>query len=320
MTTIILNDKLETIKRTYADWYDPKSQILDRCHDKSKGETIHTHTIPANAAIHHYNYLGYLKHTYANHNHIVLSPDHFWYTILAEIAQHITSKSEQHRELFTRDPKGKIDIIVPCNDPEEPLRMNDIYNEIIGLIPVDTTLFLPHFSTTTEMAHLARLASFLETCSPYYNYMMLLCGHPSIELLGTKDDWALVVNSLTKLEHEFGRVGSKINEWINETVGPIAVGLHKADDPDWFKQMFTARRCGSGGQIEIDGWFSKLFMKQPKGLRELTNFSTHISQVPYKIMGHGEWKLCFALTHSNLNDKGQMIPEYSMIQVKKPNG
>jgi hypothetical protein len=36
--------------------------------------------------------------------------------------------------------------------------MDAIYQEMIGLAPIDTTLFLPTFSTETEMSRMASLA------------------------------------------------------------------------------------------------------------------------------------------------------------------
>jgi len=39
-------------------------------------------------------------------------------------------------------------------------------------------------------------------------------------------------------------------------------------------QFLSGVDSGSGGQKNVDGWFSRLFIKQPKGMREVTNFPT----------------------------------------------
>jgi hypothetical protein len=49
---------------------------------------------------------------------------------LCEIAQTVVKNPEDHRKLFTRDPEGKIDIIVWCDHETEPLRMDAIYQEM----------------------------------------------------------------------------------------------------------------------------------------------------------------------------------------------
>ncbi len=331
MTVIELDRDLVPVK-PHQD-KGARQYILNRCltpearqynyRDKTTTitEEVFATSLPEAAPLFHTNYLEYLQGNYGQHNKIVLAPHHFWYSILAEIAQAVVSAPDIHRPLFTRDPKGKIDIIVPCASETEPLRMDALYNEMIGYIPVDTDLFLPSFTTSTEMSRLASLAAFLETCSPYYNYMMLACGYPAIRLDGTRYDWDKVVAKLTSLGDEFLRVKSPAGPWIIENVVPIALKILGALDGknvEWLKQIFTQERCGSGSQYEVDGWFSRIFMNQPKRLREVMNFPSHISKVPYKTLPSGtEWNMCFALTHSNLDNDGFMSPDYSWVQVRK---
>lgn len=286
-------------------------------------EKLYATNLPEDAPLYHQNYLGYLEKTYAAHCKIVLSPQVFWYTILCEIAQHVIANAEQHRPLFTRDPEGKIDIIVPCSSLDEPLRMDAIHDEMIGHVPLDTALFLPEFTTSTEMSRLASLAAFLETCSPYYNYMMMLCGHAEVKLLGTAGDWDAILDRLEVLTVEFGRVRSDLKRWISKTVLPVAEKIRHAFDgqnADWFQRIYTEKRCGSGGQIDIDGWFCRMFMVQPKySPRSTCNFAPHVTRVPYKTQGAitQEWNLCFGLFHSERDADGFMVPEFSWAQNMK---
>ena len=342
MTTLVLDRTLEEVEWNDTRYPRPqvKQQVERGCldenavrHDwqaktKTETEIVFASTVPDGADLYHKNYLDYLSRTFGHHNSIVLAPQHFWYTGLCEIAQTVVKDPETHRKLFTRDPEGKIDIIVPCASETEPLRMDDIYDEMIGLVPIDTTLFLPTFSTETEMSRMASLAAFLETCSPYYNYMMILCGHSRVKLMGTPEDWEAIVSRLDRLELEFaGCPNSPLPKWISTTMLPTATKLREALDgknEDWFREIFSEQRCGSGGQTVVDGWFSRLFMHQPKGMREVTNFPTHITKVPYSIRcPHSiqpsgvEWNLCFGLFHSNRDDEGFMVPDFSWVQVQK---
>ena len=158
MTTLVLD---RTLKE--AEWNDThyprpevKEEIEAGCLAKNaverdwntkttENEIVFASTVPDGADLYHKNYLDYLSRTFGHHNSIVLAPQHFWYTGLCEIAQTVIKHPETHRKLFTRDPEGKIDIIVRCDDESEPLRMDAIYQEMIGLVPIDTTLFLPTF-------------------------------------------------------------------------------------------------------------------------------------------------------------------------------
>ena len=336
MTTLVLDRTLKEVEWNDTHYPRPnvKKNIEAGClaedaverdwntKTTTEKEIVFASTVPDGADLYHKNYLDYLSRTFGHHNSIVLAPQHFWYTGLCEIAQTVVKDPETHRKLFTRDPEGKIDIIVLCANESEPIRMDAIYQEMIGLVPIDPTLFLPTFSTETEMSRMASLAAFLETCSPYYNYMMILCGHPRVRLLGTTEDWEAIVSRLDQLEREFADCpNSPIPKWISGSILPAATKLREALDgknEDWFREIFTEQRCGSGGQKTVDGWFSRLFMKQPKGMRKVTNFPTHVTKVPYSIQPGGtEWNLCFGLFHSNRDDEGFMVPDFSRVQVKK---
>jgi len=281
-------------------------------------EKLFMSNLPDEAAMFHTNYLTYLARTYSTHHKIVLSPDIIWYTIMCDVAQHVVKNSEQHRSLFTKAPEGKIDLIVPCVSETEPLRMDSIYGLLLKTVPIECETFLPRFTTTTESSRLAVLAAFLETCSPYYDYMMMLCGHPAVKVLGTKEDWDLLIDRLGKFVELFAKVGSELQTHIANTALPTAWKIRQAldsDESDWFKQIFTETRCGSGGETNVDGWFSRLMMVQPKGIRKTCNFPTHITCVPYKTLpSNTEWRLCFGLFSSDLDEDGFMIPEFSWVQ------
>jgi len=115
-------------------------------------------TIPENAAMYHTSYLSYLSRTYATHSSIVFKPDIFWYTVLCEIATVVKADPEAYRSVFTSSP-DKINIEVEGVHPFH-LPIDLIKDRLYELVPVDVDIFLPTFSTTTEMSRVAMLASF----------------------------------------------------------------------------------------------------------------------------------------------------------------
>src|SRR6516165_10627372 len=159
MTTLVLDRTLKEVE--WNDIHYPRPDVKEKIEAgclaegavKRDGKTktttekeiVFASTVPDGADLYHKNYLDYLSRTFGHHNSIVLAPQHFWYTGLCEIAQTVVKDTETHWKLFTRDSEGKIDIIVPCEDESEPLRIDAIYQEMIGLVPIDTTLFLPTF-------------------------------------------------------------------------------------------------------------------------------------------------------------------------------
>ncbi|MBI5174563.1 MAG: DUF4419 domain-containing protein [Candidatus Melainabacteria bacterium] len=141
--------------------FSPGANSYDwRRRQRTVGEQHFAMGLPEAALMFHQNYLGYLSQAYASHSKIVLSPEIFWYTVLCEIAQHIATNPEAHRAIFTREAKQKIEISVFCNSEFEPLKLDSIYAGLVNNCPVDTEMFLPEFSTTSEVASLAMLAEF----------------------------------------------------------------------------------------------------------------------------------------------------------------
>lgn len=285
-------------------------------------EDIYTNTIPEKADLYHYNYLSYLQECYGTHRKIVLAPHTMWHTIMCEIANFVTANPKQHQSIFTRAiGDEKINIIVECASEYEPLRMDEIYVKMLELVPVNTELFLPNFSTLTERSRLAILGAFLETCSPYYNYMMLACGFPQIRIDGTKEDWVLISYNLMELIKEFKKVDSKIADYLTKNVSPIIAKIIEAmttPDKDWFKQIFTQKRCGSGSQYFVNGWYTDLFMDGRPGQPKVSNFPVHITKVPYiTLPSSTKWNLFFSLSHSFRDDDGFMVPDFGQVQVQK---
>lgn len=322
-------DKLCDVEEIPFDNYDTRrSDILRKAHSDGaiswsfrNQETTYKekcvfHNIPDNAECYHHNYLAYLQNAYAKHRKIVIAPHTFWYTVVAEIAQHVVANAEKHRKLFTKDPSEKIKIIVECHSENQPLRMDAIFTELKKLVPIDSDLFVPEFSTTTEMARLATLGAFLETCSPYYSYGMLACGIPEIKVEGTLNDWTNIINNLHELLTIFESVNSDLFPHISNNILPILEKLIVGGDRSWFSKIFNQKRCGSGSQHFVNGWFTKMFMEIPEQ-PEVANFSSHVTKVPYfTLPSNTDWHLTLMLSHSTKSEDGFLVPDFSMIQVK----
>jgi len=331
MTVFELDTTLEEMKlyptnrdtilnRFYSDGaYSSKYDYVTREVTKVFKEEIIFTDLPETADMYHSNYLEYLSDTHRSHRKIVLTPDIVWYTILCEIAKYVKAFPEEHRSLFTKHP-GKTEIIVPCSDEYEPLRMDDIYHAMKDFIPSSTHAFFPKFTTTTENSRMACMGAFLETLSPYYSYGMLLCGHISIRVEGTIEDWDKLFDSLNELIVIFNEVESELASFMTFTVTPIILSIKNAlkkKDSSYFKEMFTQKKCGSGHEVLVDGWFANLFKDQPS-MKKPENYSSHITVVPYfTLPSNSQWNMVFALTHSNRDKDGFMVPQFSRAQVLK---
>ena len=274
-------------------------------------------SLPDDASEYHANYMTYLISGWSQHFPIVLNPDIVWFAVLNEIAKGVIAMPDEHRSLFTRSP-DKIKLKFMVGSVDEPLPIEAVVRDLKALVPVDVNLFIPRFSTTTDIAHLSHLASFAETCTPYYSYGTFLCGYPSIRIDGTPDDYDLAVGRAVALYNEFARVGSPMAPWMAETMLPwlsnVADAVHKGD-ADYFKEILSTKRCGSGGEIEVNGWWSRLFRVQPNGLRKPDNFPTQIARVPWEnIETNRKFTLNFGVFYSTKDVDGFVNPQFGWVQ------
>lgn len=247
-------------------------------------ERLVRHSLPdGNGCQYHSNYMTYLISNWSKHRSIVLNPDVVWFAVLHEIAQGIVQNPEPHRSLFTRQP-DKITLMMKVDRADAVLPIDAVINELRALVPVDIDLFLPKFTTTTYMARMSHLANFAEACTPYYRYMTFMCGFPRIRIDGTIDDYDLTVGRAVAIYNELDRIDSPLAPWIAQIALPwlsnIADGVHRRD-ASFFSRMIATERCGSGGEIHVNGWWTRLFRDQPDDPKP-ENFPTQIARVPWE--------------------------------------
>lgn len=274
--------------------------------------------------IFHSNYLAYLEFCWAYHYVPVLTPDTLWFTLLNEIASVIRENPEVVRELFS-ESKEKRTIVVPSMDPEV-IPLDLIIDQLKRLVPSGADNYLPTFSTTTPASRFAHHAAFCDAVSPYYSYSMYLCGLPAIRIEGSVDDYIKVVESWRKLPKLLSSQFPTFFAHVQATLENVVIALEgaRSDRPlaqenarNWFKGMFEAKNCGSGHQIELDGWIVRLHRKQPKGPRYASNFESQVAKVDYKAIDTGrEFSMLYGLFSSHLVD-GIAQPLFSPIVFER---
>ena len=263
--------------------------------------------------IKHNNYLEYLETCYAKHLGIVLKPQYVWQTILCEIADSIKDNPEFYRKFFT-DSNDKKDISIPGEG--DVINVDLLFSEIEKILP-EKIIPLPEFTTETSQSVFAHKIAFLDAVSPYYNYSMYCCGFPKIRLDGTLEDWGWIINSILEMKGKFTIIDNYLS-----TVFHIILDICKCIEDneyaiDFFKDIFYAKKCGSGSQTEVYGWFTKLFIKEPT-VRFTENFSSHTAVIEYtNLSTNRKYKMACGLVDSDLlvcsDGFNYFIPEFSYI-------
>jgi len=251
----------------------------------------------------HLNYMQYLYKCWSDHLGIVVTPDIIWYTLLCEVASLVKQQPEEYRHLFSTYSEKK-EIVIPNSDPVV-MSLETLIVALKDVVPIETSAFFPEFSTRTLKSFHAFQAAFCDMCSPYYNYSMYLCNIPKVDVKGTLEDWKYLLDKWKKLPICQSNWTQTVADVLNQLV-------ENFNSENFWKTIFSVKHCGSGGQIEVIGWFSKLFREIPR-VKYVENFSNHVSIVKYKQINFNKnYKMSVGLFTSKLEDDF-MIPDFSLV-------
>ena len=228
--------------------------------------------------IFHRNYLDYLTLCWKKHYGVIISPTILWNMVLNNLAYKVNKTPNVFRKYFTEsDEKQEIVVQQGGNKIDTEL----LIENVAWKIPTDIIMHcFPDYTTDTEKAKIANYTAFLDMVSPYYNYGMYLCGIPKIKVLGTLDDWNLFIAKCMKI----AEIIPEFNTYL-EVVRKRIVNIY--EDSCDYSEMFRLDECGSGSQVEVEGWIKELFIEQPP-VNYPENFISCISKIDYHNYNDGK--------------------------------
>jgi len=250
-----------------------------------KGKIVHESNQGSIPVLGH---MQYFEMAYNAHKGIYLTHENVWLTVLGEIATIVSENPEDYRKFFT-DSDDKEEILVESGG-SIVLAIDRITNKLKNKINVDHSLFFPEMNTFDTLYDFAAMSSFGDIVSPYYTYSMYMCGFPKIRVVGTSSDWKNIHDTIIKLSSNEVFGGTEVGQYLNKarsTVLQIIRGLESSsltpvERTDLWNNIFAVERCGSGGQVEVTGWFKDIYHKSPSP-RYTHNYPTSISKVDYTI-------------------------------------
>lgn len=269
--------------------------------------------MPKDAEVYHQNYLEYLAICWYSHYGVIVAPHLIWHTILTEIAAHIKRNPEHYRSIFTTSDEKQEITAQTANAVELPLKK--IMEELKRLVPTDIGAFFPSLSTATDGYNLASMAAFADAVSPYYEYSMFLCEISKIRVMGTQEDWNRMGDSLRELDHTINPLG-ELNEYINKVQGMLEKIFRSYDtkDSEFWKDLFWFKRCGSGSQVEVYGWYRDFFMRKVKGPGYVCNYPSQIAMVEYKNLStKKDYRMAQGLFRSVVDQDNFLRPDFGFL-------
>lgn len=230
-------------------------------------------------------FINYVALAYQKHFGVIINPTDIWYMVICEIAAAVKITPEAYETLFTTTPGQKQDVIVLTGSPED-INPYAVVSELKKKVPTDVDTFIPNFSTDSIVSNMSMHIAFCDMVSPFYNYMTLMCGIPSVTIGGTDDDWATLLQNLSKIRSLFGM---KLNNYLNNVTKTVTdmILAAKSDNGDHFQRMIRMEICGSGSDQEINGWILN-FINHPDRTRRpgssimQKNVHMHSSKMEYK--------------------------------------
>jgi len=317
MTTIVLDDGLKIEKPRHSLTHDrliagmAGDEADWRAGTVTKKNKPMYDNIPQDQ-VYHNGYMEYLETCWNSHYGVVLSPDIVWQGLLCELAAIVAKNPQKYRSLFTTTNEGKQELSV-YSDSFVVMPIEALTDLLKQYVPSNSDVFLPRFSTTTERSFHAFSAAFCDICSPYYEYSMYMCGIPFIRLDGTEEDWTTLLKSWSII----GDMFQSESKFFVGVIGIISkiINQFSTPDVDFWHKMFSLKHCGSGSNVEVEGWIRDLYLVKPSP-RYPENYATHISSVKYKQLNTGKkYDMRVGLFSSEL--QGQLlVPDFSFAVME----
>jgi hypothetical protein len=259
------------------------------------------------AEIIHQNYLNYLCLCWKRHYGVIISPTILWNMVLNNLAFKVNKTPDVFRKYFSEsDEKQEIVVMQGGNLIDVKLLIDGLQGRIPSKMLEDS---FPELSTDTEMSKIANYCAFLDMVSPYYNYGMYMCGIPKVRVMGTQEDWLKIMFNL-------GAITSAIpefTEYLLKVANRIAEISEETID---YSKMFRLDRCGSGSQVEVEGWIRDFFIEQPR-VTYPENFISCVSKIDYHNYNDDlDYRMYAGLFTSTIAD-GYLIPEFGNMYFRK---
>lgn len=206
---------------------------------------------------------------WGEHLHLVIRPDEVWFTILVQLNFYMLSHAEEVRPLFVNHTGQQEIYLKDFNLYDLLLRFQ---TEIQARVNTPWLLdwLTPSFSTTTESDRMTANILMMGLTQAYFKYVgKLVCGLPSVTLLGTQADWQMLLSKLDRLP-DFGAEPAAYRKRLLPILSRIVESFSSPDSPEtrkFWNQIVSAQAthiCGLP-PVWISGWITGFYYWSDRG-------------------------------------------------------
>ncbi len=238
--------------------------------------------------------------SYCLHLPLVLKPDHLLITILSSLALMVRNDPQKFANAVTRlEDVKKMDVKVYSGLDEGIFRNFEIaIGKNFGKHIANEAKC--NFTTSCSVTQNVARIALMDIYKPFAEYTALyLCGIPVVHLLGTREDWALLVQKVDHLSKIFQGAG-----WWFEKLLPVVKEIdslwEKSSNITWWKSFYNYENHSGSNRASghINAFFPIImhedyFAGWPKYVNNpwfkdtskkiyLSQFLTMTSEVPFK--------------------------------------
>jgi hypothetical protein len=199
---------------------------------------------------------------YNQHHHLTIRPDDIWFTILSQLNFYINKHAEELRDKFVAH-EGRKALIIQDVGSIETVDFGVFARRMTGLIqenvkdPNLRDWIMPTFSTTTVDDRTTAAVLMMGSLQEYFSYTCdVMCGIPSVTLLGERADYEDIYGRLDKLEE----LGQQTADWA-KLLRPVLRRFVSSFDEEMtaeVKDFWTkiAHWEGGSGISRLSGWLT----------------------------------------------------------------
>jgi hypothetical protein len=208
---------------------------------------------------------------WGEHLHLEIRPEEVWFTILTQMNFYMEANAEAVRHLFVKHEGQEVIYVEDTTWTKVLFRFKDEIQAKV-MTPWLKDWIVPGFSTSTEDDVMTANILMMGLMKAYFSYEGgIICGLPSVTLLGEKEDWEKLLAKLDRLA-EFGAEP----EVYKTRLTPILKRFVKSfDEPDseeirqFWSQIVLAtyqNMCGAT-PLELSGWITGFLFWGTNGRR-----------------------------------------------------
>lgn len=194
---------------------------------------------------------------YSSHYNLVLRPEDVWFSILSQLGFYVNAHAEELRSYFVSH-EGQKELTVKSAIRDFGALAMAMTEQIQENVkdPELREWIMPAFSTTTTSDKIVSAILMMGVLQKYFSYKMcLMCGIPSVTLLGERDDWVLLLSKIDKIP-ELGEEPTQFTTLLRPILQHFISSFDNSSSPDTvdFWQRSVHSQGGGSGLSYLSGW------------------------------------------------------------------